>query len=83
MPIFVRPCDWKGAPFGKLQGVPRDIESIYDFPTPDHGFAEAAKAKKRREQDARTIRTSADDEDDIAVIAAAVAAFEAERLRTC
>ena len=46
-------------------------------------LAEAAKAKKKREQDARTVRTSVDDEDDIAVIAAAVAAFEADRIRTC
>lgn len=46
-------------------------------------LAEAAKAKKKREQEARAVRTYADDEDDIAVIAAAVAAFEAERMRTC
>jgi sodium pump decarboxylase gamma subunit len=46
-------------------------------------LAEAAKAKKRRELEARTIRTSTDDEDDIAVIAAAVAAFEADRIQTC
>ena len=45
-------------------------------------LAEAAKAKKKREQEARAVRTS-DDEDDIAVIAAAVAAFEADRIRTC
>lgn len=44
-------------------------------------LAEAAKAKKKREQEARAIPV-ADDEDDIAVIAAAVAAFEADRLRT-
>lgn len=46
-------------------------------------LAEATKAKKKRELEARTIRTSADDEDDIAVIAAAVAAFEADRIQTC
>lgn len=46
-------------------------------------LAEAAKAKKRRELEAQTFRSSADDEDDIAVIAAAIAAFEAERLHTC
>ncbi len=46
-------------------------------------LAEAAKAKKKREMEARTVRTYADDEDDIAVIAAAVAAFEADRMRTC
>jgi sodium pump decarboxylase gamma subunit len=46
-------------------------------------LAEAAKAKKKRELEARTMHTSADDEDDIAVIAAAVAAFEADRMQTC
>jgi len=46
-------------------------------------LAEAVKARKKRELEARTIRTSADDGDDIAVIAAAVAAFEADRIQTC
>lgn len=26
IPVFLRPCDWKGAPFGKLQGVPDDAK---------------------------------------------------------
>ncbi len=46
-------------------------------------LAEAAKAKKKRELEARTMPAVRDDEDDIAVIAAAVAAFEAERVRAC
>jgi len=46
-------------------------------------LAEAAKAKKKREQEARAIPAAADDEDDISVIAAAVAAFEADRMRAC
>ncbi len=46
-------------------------------------LAEAAKAKRQRELAARTPQTSSDDEDDIAVIAAAIAAFEADRLRIC
>ncbi|MEE4241797.1 MAG: OadG family transporter subunit [Desulfopila sp.] len=46
-------------------------------------LAEAARAKKKREMEARTSYHSPDDEDDIAVIAAAIAAFEAERLHAC
>lgn len=28
IPIFLRPCDWTGAPFGKLQGLPTDAEPV-------------------------------------------------------
>ncbi len=46
-------------------------------------LAEAARAKKRKELAAKTGQTSNEDEDDIAVIAAAIAAFEAERYQHC
>ena len=46
-------------------------------------LAEAARAKKKREQEAQAPQRYADDEDDIAVIAAAIAAFEAEKLQSC
>jgi hypothetical protein len=47
VPVFIQPCDWKGAPFGKLQGVPKDAVPICDFKTPAHGFTEAAKTIRR------------------------------------
>lgn len=28
IPIFLRPCDWKGAIFGKLQGLPTDAQPV-------------------------------------------------------
>jgi hypothetical protein len=28
IPISIRPCDWKGAPFAKFQGLPRDLRPI-------------------------------------------------------
>jgi TIR domain len=28
IPVFLRQCDWKGAPFGKLQGLPTDARPI-------------------------------------------------------
>ena len=46
-------------------------------------LAEASKAKRKREFEARSVQTSNDDEDDIAVIAAAIAAFEAENIQAC
>jgi hypothetical protein len=46
-------------------------------------LSEAARAKKKRELEARTIHGNADEDDDIAVIGAAIAAFEADRLRAC
>lgn len=46
-------------------------------------LADAAKAKRKREQEALHTSRAREDEDDIAVIAAAVAAFEADRIRTC
>lgn len=46
-------------------------------------LAEAAKAKKKKDLAARAVPQMQDDEDDIAVIAAAVAAFEVERAQAC
>ena len=28
IPVFLRPCDWKGAVFGKLQGLPTDAKPV-------------------------------------------------------
>ena len=46
-------------------------------------MALASKAKKERELAARSPQSFVDDEDDIAVIAAAIAAFEVDKLRSC
>lgn len=28
IPVLLRPCDWKGAPFAKLQGFPKDMRAV-------------------------------------------------------
>ena len=28
VPVILRACDWKGAPFGKLQGFPKDMKPV-------------------------------------------------------
>src|SRR6266850_3561292 len=32
IPIVVKPCDWKGAPFGYLQALPRDARAVTKSP---------------------------------------------------
>ena len=47
IPVFLRACDWKGAPFGKLQGVPRDARPVTSWPNRDEAFTDVAKAIRR------------------------------------
>jgi hypothetical protein len=35
VPIAVRPCDWKGAPFGAIQGLPQNLKPITLWPDRD------------------------------------------------
>ncbi len=44
IPIVLRPCDWSGAPFARLQALPRDAKAITLWPNQDEAFAEIAKA---------------------------------------
>ena len=54
IPVILRPCDWHGLPFGKLQASTRDGRPITKFPSLDEGFLEVvqsirAVAKKRKD----------------------------------
>ena len=44
IPVILRPCDWHGAPFGKLMAVPRDGKPVVKHATLDDGFLEVARA---------------------------------------
>ena len=44
IPVILRPCDWHGAPFGKLNAVPPDGKPVIKHATLDDGFLEVAKA---------------------------------------
>lgn len=44
LPVFFQPCDWKGAPFDKLQGVPWDAKPIADLANPEDGWTQVARA---------------------------------------
>lgn len=38
IPIIVRPVDWKGAPFAKLQALPTGAKPVTRWPTHDDAF---------------------------------------------
>jgi WD40 repeat protein len=44
LPIFVDHCDWKDAPFGKIQGVPKDARPITAYENPNEAWKEVAQA---------------------------------------
>ena len=44
LPVILRPCDWHGAPFGKLRAVPADGKPVVKHATLGEGFLEVAQA---------------------------------------
>jgi hypothetical protein len=47
IPIILRPCDWHGAPFGKLQALPKDGKPIIKWRPPDDGYKDVAEGIRR------------------------------------
>jgi hypothetical protein len=44
IPVILRACKWQGAPFGKLQAVPKDGKPVTLMPDIDSAFLEVADA---------------------------------------
>ncbi|HET9408807.1 MAG TPA: TIR domain-containing protein [Candidatus Sulfotelmatobacter sp.] len=42
IPVILRPCDWRGAPFGKLQGLPKDMRPVTSWSSQDEAFTDVA-----------------------------------------
>ena len=47
IPVILRTCDWKGAPFGKLQGLPKDMKPVDDWPNRDQAFTNIAQGIRK------------------------------------
>ncbi len=43
IPISLRSCDWSGASFGKIQGLPKDMKPVTSWPNEDEAFTDIAK----------------------------------------
>jgi len=42
IPVILRPCDWKNAPFAKLQALPRDAKPVTQWDNQDEAFLSVA-----------------------------------------
>ena len=43
IPVILRPCDWQSAPFGRVQGAPKNAEPITTWKNQDEAFVDAAR----------------------------------------
>jgi TIR domain len=43
IPVILRHCDWKSAPFGKLQAAPKDAKPITSWPDIDEALTDVAR----------------------------------------
>ena len=47
IPVILRPCDWHGAPFGKLQALPKDGKAVTSWANKDEAWTDVAKGIRR------------------------------------
>ena len=47
IPILLRPTDWKGAPFDKLEMLPTDAKAVTRWPTHDDAFEDIVLGIRR------------------------------------
>lgn len=47
IPIILRPCDWKGSPFSKLQALPKDAKPITQWHDRDEAFLNVIQGIRR------------------------------------
>lgn len=60
IPIILRETDWTGAPFGKLQALPKDAKPVKSWPDQDAAFVDIARGiRKAAEEWAGRGRSSA------------------------
>lgn len=47
IPIILRPVDWAGAPFAKIQALPRKALAVTSWPNMDEAFTDVARGIRR------------------------------------
>jgi hypothetical protein len=47
IPIILKPVDWHGAPFGKLQALPKNAQAITTWSNPDEAFLNVAQGLRK------------------------------------
>ncbi len=51
LPIILRPCDWKGTPFSKIQALPYEAKPVVNWPTHDDAFLDVVKGIRKAIED--------------------------------
>jgi len=51
IPIIIRPCDWVGAPFSKLQAIPKDAKAVTSWTNQDEAWTNVAQGIRRAVED--------------------------------
>ncbi|NEU80074.1 toll/interleukin-1 receptor domain-containing protein [Nostoc sp. UIC 10630] len=51
IPIILKPSDWDGAPFGKLQALPKNAKPVTTWPDQDEAFLNVAQGIRRVVED--------------------------------
>ena len=59
VPIILRPCDWKTAPFAKLQALPANAKPVTDWSNRDKAFLSVAEGIRGLLDDLRPKRNAA------------------------
>lgn len=47
IPVFLRPCDWHKAPFGRLQALPKDGKAVTSWKNRDEAWTDVAMGIRR------------------------------------
>lgn len=50
IPLILRPVDWQGAPFGKLQALPKDGIAVTSWPNRDEAFLDIVQGIRKAAQ---------------------------------
>jgi tetratricopeptide (TPR) repeat protein len=51
LPVILRPVDWQGAPFSKLQGLPTDVKPVSSWDDRDEAFLDITKGIRKAIQE--------------------------------
>ena len=56
VPVILRACDWKAAPFGKLQGFPKDVKPVTSWRNRAEAWTDVAAGIRKVAEEIRTQR---------------------------
>jgi TIR domain len=56
IPVILRPCDWKSAPFGHLLAAPKDGKPVTTWPSRDQAFLDVVRAIRAALSEQRVTR---------------------------